>query len=265
MLRSVERIRWVIALIGISPLGAFALAHVWMHARARGGTLPDALRASHTATAPLVVLGALILGSAAVHVGLGLSVALGERRAPARPLAPPRAVRVTALGSGLLALLFLILHTAELVVPVMVGRTSPASAHEWLRAALSSASGGVPWRALGYLLGITAVAVHLGLGLRLTCERWRLASSPLTRRLATLASVLLAAALLLVGGNVVIELATGSGLDALPPRPAARARPQGDPTGCPAPSATRPKAPWVLPVVPGPEPASGAPPLEAPP
>lgn len=139
----------------------------------------------------------------AVHVAAALS---------GRGIEPAPGVAGAARGvdrrhlrrvSGVVALGFIGLHAWS--TGAFGGRTPE---YDELCASFSATTWGVPWRAAGYLLGIAALAVHVGTGAADILRAWRSWPTPKTAQwLAYGLAVLLA----LPGMIAVFRLATGSG------------------------------------------------------
>ena len=149
---------------GIAPLGIFVLLHVSLYARVLGGqrNLGDA---DATRLGPWVIALELVLVAAplAFHAGYGLN--LLARRKTRAASGTTKALDRVQRASSLLVLAFIVDHYARFRWPMLSGAAVSGDAHALLVRELSSTSGGVPLVAGFQLLGIAAVAFHLGYGL----------------------------------------------------------------------------------------------------
>lgn len=151
-----------------------------------------------------------------VHAGLGLRRlsspldALG-RASVNRPLR-----RALQQLSAAVLLVFLLVHLWQFGVPSWTGTLAASDYYPELCASLSSTRwGGVPWVAMGYLLGVAAAALHGAhglyhglLGLGFIC--------PGRERVWARCCGVLGLSLFGLGALIVIDLATGSVLIHLP-------------------------------------------------
>jgi succinate dehydrogenase/fumarate reductase cytochrome b subunit len=200
--------RWFRA-SGVAPLGAFALLHVLVYSQVLLGQREFGDRDA-AALSPLV-LGLellLVVAPLAFHAGYGLAL-MARRPLAAAPGTLGVLDRVQRYSS-LLVLVFIGDHYLRFRWPMVSGHAVPSDAYSLLVRELSSTVSGVPLVAALHLLGISALAFHLGYGIYrhdFRTVRW-LATS--TRRTALALTVGL---LVLVPGSfAVIELATGKKL-----------------------------------------------------
>ncbi|HVJ20021.1 MAG TPA: hypothetical protein VM686_31620 [Polyangiaceae bacterium] len=193
---------------GIAPLGVFVLLHVGLYARVLAGRRdfgdPDATR-----LAPWVIALelALVAGPLAFHAGYGL-FALARRRARAASGTIAVLDRVQR-ASSLLVLAFIVDHYVRFRWPMLSGAAISSDAYALLVRELSSTSSGVPLVAGFQLLGIAAVAFHLGYGL------YRFDWPPawlVTEKRRTWLAVGVALLVLITASFAVVELATGKRL-----------------------------------------------------
>jgi len=202
-------LRWQ-SLLGVVPLAGYLLLHLGAQSLALWDRSFE--RWLHgTERHPL----ARALGLGLIYAPLLVHVALGVRRT----FSPSRAVgarsplgwgsRVQRL-SALALLAFLLAHVWQMVGRRWLGELDARDLLPELCASLSStAFGGVPLVALGYLLGIAAAAFHAAHGL----YRAGVGSGLVTRlgepRLAR-ACVLAGLGAFVLGALMVVQLATGS-------------------------------------------------------
>lgn len=195
--------RLLFELSGVVPLGVYAAVHVGTYARALFG------REHFGAADPRSWLQVglelvLVWVPLAFHGGYGLALSLrrvhgdsGERR-----------TTLILRGTGVLAFAFIVAHTLWLRLPLWRGERAPEDTLQMLAAGLSSTLNGVPVAAAVHVLGILALAAHLGYGL----DRFLVDYGVLAPRNARLTSSLLSTTLFLVATATIVELATGSAL-----------------------------------------------------
>lgn len=203
-------LRWQ-SLLGVVPLAGYLLLHL--------GTQSFALwdrsfeRWLHGTTERHLLARALGLGL--IYAPLFVHVALGARRAfspaPAVGAHSPLGwgTRVQRL-SALALLVFLVAHVWQMEGRRWLGELDGRDLLPELCASLSStAFGGVPLVALGYLLGIAAAAFHAAHGLYRAGARSGLVTRWGEPRLAR-ACVLAGLGAFVLGALMVVQLATGS-------------------------------------------------------
>ncbi|HTV24280.1 MAG TPA: hypothetical protein VMG12_36560 [Polyangiaceae bacterium] len=203
-------------LTGVVPLAGYLCLHLLTQATALSGPSAHARWGSLPTSWHWVALEIAL-----VHLPLVLHIALGVLRVM-RPSPAPDAGGVSAFArqltraSGLVLLLFLLVHVGEWRLRAWTGELAPSDVYPELCAQLSSTRwGGVPFAAFGYLLGVAAAAHHgaqglyqaaFGLGLIGTARAgaWRRCC------------IALGLAWFGLGALIVIDLATGSVLIHLP-------------------------------------------------
>jgi succinate dehydrogenase / fumarate reductase, cytochrome b subunit len=233
-----NRLPWLQSLLGVVPVGLFLLVHLWLKTQQLHGSQPPAGTPGSGPGATALVLYAALLGAVALHAVLGLGLWLRPGLEP-RPSPYPhgwmrRLERVSGLGVlGLVAL-----HAAGVVLPWMTGRLGGGDVRTALIATLSTTHWGVPLEAMGYLLGLACVAVHLGQGLWAAAVSWRIVAAPRARRWFGAGCAVVAVAAFALAANTTVELATGSALT-WPWQSASAPTDEGLPGRCPeAPSAS---------------------------
>ena len=193
---------------GIAPLGVFVLLHVGMYGRALAGFRdfgdPDAIRLSPWVIALEL---ALVAGPLAFHAGYGLHLLARRRNRPASGTL--HVLDRVQRASSLLVLAFIADHYARFRWPMLSGVAISSDAHALLVRELSSTSSGLPLVAGFQLLGIAAVAFHLGYGLYRF--DWPLPWLAAEKRRTWLA-VGVGLLVLITASFAVIELATGKRL-----------------------------------------------------
>ncbi len=222
------------SIAGVFPVGVFVVFHLLVTARAVGGRehFDRAVRAMETL--PLLpVIEALILGPLAFHAVVGVMLVAQARR---RSAAAPRAASLSApawratlqRATGVITLLFLIGHLYALRVPHLLGRLPDELFYQALTADLSTTTSGVPWIALGYVVGLAATVFHLAHGLSSFATSWGLVRSAAGRRRARWGLSLLGVTLFALGTSTALYFATGvrvlgppPGTNPFAPRPSA--------------------------------------------
>ncbi len=151
-----------------------------------------------------------------VHASLGLARLSRPVDAPGEGGWPRPLGRALQQLSAAVLLVFLLVHLWQLSVPSWTGALAPSDYYPELCASLSSTRwGGIPWVAIGYLLGVAAAAQHGAQGL----HHGLLALGvirPGRERIWARCCVALGLSLFGLGALIVIDLATGSVLIHLP-------------------------------------------------
>jgi succinate dehydrogenase/fumarate reductase cytochrome b subunit len=215
--------------VGLLPLAGYLVVHLIRQASALWGQRAHAVwGAAEPTSSRLAVSIVLVYLPLLVHAGLGLRrlasseqvVALGRSEGSAH------AARQAGLGrpvrralqqlSAAVLLVFLLVHLWQFSVPSWTGALVASDYYPELCATLSSTRwGGIPWAAIGYLLGVAAAALHgahgiyhglLGLGF----------IRPGRERVWARCCGALGLSLFGLGALIVIDLATGSVLIHLP-------------------------------------------------
>jgi succinate dehydrogenase / fumarate reductase, cytochrome b subunit len=198
------------ALAGIFPLAGFLFVHLLIQSSALVGWQPHRELSSVLDSVPLA-LGFEIV---CIYVPLFVHVALGFGRIMKPGLVPPseagKGKRALQLSSAGLLLAFLLFHGWQFRWRLWTGQIDRADMFPELCASLSStAFGGVPIVAAGYLLGMAAAAFHAAHGVYQACRAWNMVSperQPALGRLCVAAGL----GLFLLGALIIIDLATGS-------------------------------------------------------
>jgi succinate dehydrogenase / fumarate reductase, cytochrome b subunit len=212
-------------LSGSIALAAFLALHLFTNASALGGyALYDAVAGAiaRFRLLPLfeVVFIVLPLG---FHAGYGLHLlrrgfAPEEESSSAsdRERYGERRLWVLQRVSAAFVLVFVLGHLWELRLQRLVFGLPADALYTVLTAHLSSTWLGVPWIALGYLLGLLAVCFHLANGLFAATASWKVgvdaAGSSTGRKRVRIVTVGLGLILFVVGTATVIGLATGTRL-----------------------------------------------------
>ncbi|MET0413240.1 MAG: hypothetical protein ABW217_18180 [Polyangiaceae bacterium] len=203
------------ALAGAVPLGAFMLLHLIAQSAALGGRDGFVRSLSRPGSATLLALEvALVYLPLGFHAGYGLLASVGQMRAEQRRILPARGPlqrRTLQLGTGIVVGVFLLVHVWQFRVRLWTGGLEPGDFFDELCASLSStALGGVPLTALGYLIALAAVAFHFSSGLHGAVRTWGITLSARAARVTSGLFVALGVLLFVLGALTVIYLATGS-------------------------------------------------------
>jgi succinate dehydrogenase / fumarate reductase cytochrome b subunit len=190
---------------GAVPLAGFVLVHVLAQGAALWG--PNAYaRLVARATSPWSLLLDLLL----VYVPLLLHAALGLRRAVGAGGSGASAAEIVQRLSAVALLVFLLLHVWQFPARVWRGELDPVDYYPELCASLSSTAwGGVPLVAIGYLVGVAAAALHGAGGVYRAALSSGLVSAARQRLLLRCCSAV-GVAVFVLGALIVIDLATGS-------------------------------------------------------
>jgi succinate dehydrogenase / fumarate reductase cytochrome b subunit len=214
---------------GLLPLAGYLVVHLIRQASVLWGQRAYVVWGAAEPTSwRLAVSVVLVYLPLLVHAGLGLRRLAGSEHAVAvegsdgsahavRGASVARSVRraLQQLSAAVL-FIFLLAHLWQFSVPSWTGALAASDYYPELCAALSSTRwGGVPWVAIGYLLGVAAAALHgahgiyhglLGLGF----------IRPGRERVWARCCGALGLSLFGLGALIVIDLATGSVLIHLP-------------------------------------------------
>lgn len=202
------------SLSGVLPVGVFLVEHLWTNAAALAGqgSFDRAVaRIQSIPFLPLVEVFGILL-PLAFHALYGLVIAREARvNAPAYPYGR-NWLYVLQRISGVVILAFVLGHLWELRVQKWLFGMGSAAFYGKLEQHLSWTWAGVPWIALGYLVGIAASVFHLANGLVGFCVTWGITTSRAAQRRAGAAFGALGVVLFLLAWGTVFSLATGTRL-----------------------------------------------------
>jgi succinate dehydrogenase / fumarate reductase cytochrome b subunit len=227
--------------LGGLVLGGFLAEHLLVNASALGGAkVFDAwvgsLARSRVATAIEVLV---VFVPLAYHAVYGLAM-IGRRAPPLRryPVMHERLVLLERVAAVVL-FAFLAFHVWGLRLHRLVHATPPELLYTRLTAHLSSTWWGVPWIAIGYLLGLAAACFHFANGVAAYWVDTRGVTEPAARRRVALQWGALGLVMFLGGVVTVMSLATGAPLFA-EERPSPSCGPAApSPNPSPPPSSSR--------------------------
>lgn len=202
------------SLSGVVPVGVFLVEHLWTNAAALGGQarFDEAVaRIQAMPALPLVeILG--IFAPLAFHAGYGVWIATrGSANAGAYPYTR-NWMYVLQRVSGVVVLAFVLGHLWEFRVQKWLFGMSASAFYPQLEAHLAWTAFGVPWIALGYLLGLAASVFHLANGLVTFCMSWGITVGRAAQRRAAWLFGLGGLALFGLAVATVLRLATGTTL-----------------------------------------------------
>ena len=219
------------SLTGVVPVGVFLVEHLWTNASALRGraSFDDAVGQIQAMPALPAIEVVGILLPLAFHAVYGLVLALRAQPNVQRYFYARNWLYLFQRITGVVALLFLLVHLWEFRVHKWLLGMDVGAFYDTLGAHLSSTgSGGVPWMALLYLVGIGSACFHFANGLCTFVVGWGITQ---TRRAQTVFGWTFAAlgvAMFLVGVETTVWFATGGAPFAgepAPPCSSAPARP----------------------------------------
>jgi succinate dehydrogenase/fumarate reductase cytochrome b subunit (b558 family) len=198
------------SLSGVVPLGVFLILHVWVTSAIVGSreVYDRQIGVLHGGAFMGVLEVVLVLAPLTYHAGYGMTRVLRPRtegHAYANDL-----MFALQRASGVVVLVFIVAHLWELRVQTWT-RGLPVSAYSTkLVMDLSSTSSGVPWIALGYLIGLAATVFHLVNGLSSFCTTWGYTVTALAQARARIVFRVAGALVFVISAGIVMQLATGA-------------------------------------------------------
>lgn len=231
--RSAYVLRRLHSLTGVVPVGVFLVMHLWTNASALGG--PEAFDHAVGRIQALPMLWALeafgIFLPLAFHAGYGVVLATrGRANVGAYPFGGNWLYLLQRV-SGALVLVFVVAHLWEFRAQKAFYGMGAASFHTTLEAHLSWTWGGVPFIAIGYVLGLASTLFHFGNGLATAAISWGVVTSRRAYARLGKACLVFSVALFFLSVATVIQLATGTRL--LPAAGAGKSAPCDAPRASP--------------------------------
>jgi succinate dehydrogenase/fumarate reductase cytochrome b subunit (b558 family) len=198
------------SLSGVVPLGAFLLLHVWVTSALVGSRAiyDRQIGVVHGGAFMGVLEVVLVLAPLAYHAGYGVVRALGPRD-PSHAYANDL-MRVLQRVSGVVVLVFVAAHLWEFRVQTWTSGLPVASYSTKLVSDLSTTAWGVPWIAVGYLVGIAATLFHLVNGLSSFCATWGFVEGASAARRARMVFRAGGVVFFVLASGIVVQLTTGS-------------------------------------------------------
>lgn len=192
------------------PLGAFLVEHLWATASVLGGRVPFDRTVGELQRLPalplLEFIGIFLPLTFHVVYGVVLSREPSFRLGSDTTTRLERAQRVT----GVFVLVFLLAHLWEFRVQKWLFSMSPANFYDVMESHLSWTKWGVPWIAMGYLVGVGATVFHFAANLFRFGVSWGLVKSLRGQQRLGLASAFAGAFLFVLGSLSVMSMASGS-------------------------------------------------------
>lgn len=203
-----SRTRALHALFGILPLGAFVVAHLVVQGSALGGadTYTRVMSAIDRIPFAGVVLLVFVVLPFAFHGLMGLVLTVRAiRNRDGEKIAP-----ITWLdrGASIAALLFVVFHLYRVGMRWLT-QEDAAVVYSHVTESLSTTSKGVPWIALGYLVGVAVTVVHLGIGTIRYRRTRALDENPRASKRTMTAAMGACGFLLVLGTLTIMAFATG--------------------------------------------------------
>lgn len=222
----------IFSLTGVLPLGVFLVLHVMANGRALVSDVAfgDTMRRVRGTPGIFAIELVLVFLPLLFHAVVGAYLIAARRTLEPSVLAP--ALRAVHRAAGMIAFAFIAYHLYEYRLHLAVPGLREGDYYTALSSRLSSTTAGAPLRAMFYVLGIAAVALHFAVGLWgfVVARGWFVA--PRARLLAGAGAGVVGLALFVGAANVVTFFATGAkifGRTEMTPLAT-------DPTPCPAPS-----------------------------
>lgn len=202
--------RKLFSISGVVPLGAFLLLHLWTTAAllTSNGTYERQVGVLHGGGLVFALEVLLIIVPLAFHGLYGIVIAL-QRRPRAHGYESDVMLSLERI-SGLVVLLFVVAHLRATMVPAWSGQLVVGSYSSRLIEQLSTLDSGIPFTALGYLVGLAATVFHLVNGLGSFCITWGYVRGARAERRATLVFRGVGVALFVVGCATILTVATGA-------------------------------------------------------
>lgn len=198
------------SLSGVVPVGAFVLLHVWQSLSIVGS------RETYDRQIGFLHGGALLglLEAVLVLLPLGYHAVYGVYRS-LQPRTSDHAYESAMMQalqrvSGAVVLVFVVAHVCEFRAQTWTSGLGVASYSTKLIADLSSTQAGVPFYALGYLVGFAACFFHLANGMTSFCTMWGLAPDEGSRRRTRLFFRITCGLFFVLSAAIVLQVATGS-------------------------------------------------------
>lgn len=206
------------SLTGVFPVGVFLVVHLWSRASAlRGREHFDSAVTSPEHTPYLLFFEVVfVLLPLLFHALYGIGLTFGGRWNVGRYGHSRNWMYVLQRVTGLIAFAFIAYHFYEFRLQILLGKMVPGDIFPKLCASMSATiTGGVPLRAILYLVGIGACVFHLANGLWGFCVTWGITVSRKSQRVAATAFGFVGILLFFLGANTLVYFATGSKLPLL--------------------------------------------------
>ncbi|MEO7108838.1 MAG: hypothetical protein ABI183_00255 [Polyangiaceae bacterium] len=212
-------VRRLHSLSGVVPLGVFLVEHLWATSGAiRGRVVFDArvIWLDHLRVGTLFEI-VFILVPLLFHAGYGVVLAFEKKDDPDRYPYADRHFRFLLRASGLLSLVFIAWHVWELPLQRLLAKIPAADLFDLLSLHLATTVSGVPWRAIGYFLGLFLTVFHFSYGMVSFVYSERQVRDPQQLRRWAFRFGALGAILFVIGGATILSLASGWPSGGAPP------------------------------------------------
>lgn len=198
------------SLSGVVPLGIFLVLHIAVTSSIAGSreSYDRRIGVLHDGLLMGLLEVVLVLAPLAYHAGYGITRVFGprvERHAYENDL-----MFALQRASGVAVLVFVVAHLWELRVQTWTQGLAVSAYSSKLVMDLSWTSYGVPWIALGYLVGLAATVFHFVNGLSSSFTTWGVATAAGSKARARIAFRIVGALLFVTSAGVVVQLATGA-------------------------------------------------------
>jgi succinate dehydrogenase / fumarate reductase, cytochrome b subunit len=199
------------SLSGALPLGAFLVSHLWTNLSAVFGqrAFDDKVHAIHAIPALGWVEVLAIFLPLLFHAAYGIWISRdGRANVGNYPLSGNWAYVFQRI-TGVITFVFVCVHLWEYRIQVLLFGMPSASFYPPMAAHLSWSWWGIPWVALGYLLGSAAAVYHFANGLSGFALSFGLVGSRKAQLRVRSGAMLLGVALYTISAATIVSLATG--------------------------------------------------------
>ena len=198
------RARQLLSVLGIVPLGAYVVSHVWETSSAPAGSRAFATSVSGLSGDTVVVVfeTVFVLVPLVAHAALGALLTVRERP-PAAGGYPSGAARTVARATGAGLAAFLVIHVVQTWGQKLSGLDG-VGLYQTLRD-----QAGQPLVIVVYVLGITCVAFHLALGIGALPETWPIARTDAGRRYLRVLGAAVGVLVWVISMNTLSHFAVG--------------------------------------------------------
>ncbi len=206
------------SLTGALPVGAFLVVHLWTRASALGGRkhFDSAVTAPEHTPYLLFFEVVFVLLPLLFHALYGISLSFGGRWNVGSYSHSRNWMYVLQRVTGIFAFAFIGYHFYEFRLQILLGHMVPGDLFPKLCASLSATiTGGIPLRAILYLVGMGSCVFHFANGMWGFCNTWGITVSVRSQRVAATVFGFVGIFLFFLGANTLVYFATGSKLPLL--------------------------------------------------
>ena len=193
---------------GLLPLPAFLVLHLGRELSLSTATDVAELVRSAPSVFSVVTSVILVWLPLTVHAALGVWSPTSRRSTALEPEVRAPA-RLVSRCCAVVALLFLLFHSRQYPLAVLLGEADARDAGFRLVAELSGTRWGVPLQAAAYVLGLAATVAHAGLGVHRALLRLGILEGEGRRQASARLCTVVAVLLFGVGMGAVIRVANG--------------------------------------------------------